>query len=312
VLFNPTILFYTAELGNVDTFTAFALLGFVFHITMLYKNKRIRLHTIMATILGVVAVFSRQNILLFVFPFLVIFLLVNNKIEIRKHLLIVLSVIFLSLSGWVVRNYIITGNPSLSAMSGMQLFTEHIYFGSKKTPMTEDLIKWLYVDKGGEKYIQKEIKTGKTIPQAYASLDSYMSKQTVNYIINNPQPTIEHYGKAIGSIYTSTTFSWTKEDVMFYLKIFEMYLNWGILITFPFFPLMYFLNKDKNFVLLLNLWTSLFLFVYTSAFFHGVVIGNRGVLPIFPLQILLCSLLFSTVIYKIILFARQRMTNYGS
>ena len=305
IAFNPTLLFYTAIIGNADTFACITLTGFTYHLLKLMQNKKIILNTICTCLLGTLASFSRQNTVLSIFPLLLIFSIISlyeKKKETFKYLTLISLFIIFFLGLWTYRNYTIIGKPVLSVASGMQLFAEYIEFTPYSDNSTKNLYGKLIGSHGGEKYITAERKKGKTIPQAYASFNNYIEENMINYMIQNPKQILIHYNTAIKSIYLETTFNWPKKDFLSNLKVIDGYLQHILLYISLFVPLTFFIKIDKiQKYLILSLWASSMIFIYISAFFHGIVIGNRGILPVLPLIIIIAITFLqkiSTIISK--------------
>lgn len=294
LLVNPTIIFYTTQMASVDIFTYAMVTGFTYHIIMLYKQKKVSIHTFFAFLFGLGAIFSRQNTLLYILP--VSFLPLLESIYVyRKHmhkllkntffLLLVGFIFFLAL--WVGRNFIITKSPTISTFSDLQLFNEYTYFSLFPNKQTKELVDWLYLDKTGEMYMSESIAKGMPIPVAFNQFNKIIHTKIMQYIFSHPNEIFLQFILSIKSFFLDTTFTWkSTTDILYRFKQVEVIINTilvsGVLIS-PFF----YRKLKREGKIYVYMWIGLFLYVTVSAFFHGVVVGNRGILPLYTVFVLL-------------------------
>lgn len=313
--FNPTLIYYTALVGNADTFSAAALLGFVYHFNNISKSKLFKLHMVVALILGILAVMSRQNTLLFIIPYILISLVhyIQIKNERIKYIVIISGVILLTLLTWVTRNYFITGRPIISAASGSQLFTEYILFTPYPNSDSGIYADWYYNKHGAVIYVNSQLNKGETIEEGYALYDKYITGIVLDYMIHNKRIVLYHYLAALNAFYTDTTFTWTNNDFMMTLKQYEKLISSVFSYILILFPLTFILlRKEKNLYIIMALWFSTSLYIYISAFFHGVVIGNRGLLPVLPIVLIMFGFFIQVIVLlmkNVMVFSINKIRN---
>jgi hypothetical protein len=310
LLVNPTILFYTTQMASVDLFTYAMVTGFMYHVTYLYKKKRSWVQIIATCLFGLGAIFSRQNTLLLILPVvgLPIFENISLYFKDKKQLFfnsffIVCTVFVLFLSVWVGRNFLITKSPTISTFSDLQLFNELVYFSLFPNNETKDLVKWLYTDKSGEKYMNEQIARHVSIPVAFSAFNKQIRERNRNYILSHPQQVFYQSVLATKSFFLDTTFVWTKPDLLFHLKQKEYWVNLMLLLGVLCYPFLYLKNNDKNH-LMFYIWTGVVCYVLLSAFFHGTVVGNRGIIPLYSVIVLLSFKSISSILDKV-------RNNYG-
>lgn len=303
IALNSTFVFYTTQMGNADVFAGFAIIGFTFHFLSLLKGKNVKINLVLCSALGILSILSRQNTSIFILPLIGIFILTlirqGKKTQI-KYLITLFLIILLPMVIWIFRNFTLTHKPLISAASGMQLFSEHIQFSPYQNKTTAEITTWVTAG-GGKNYISSFRKEGHTVPEAYALFDEYVRKITWGYIINNPSNTINQFALEVRSIYVEPSYSWEKKDILFFLKKIDTYVSSIYLYLMLLFPLIYFKNKN---LMPVYVWAPLSLFIYVSAFFHGIIIGSRGLLPVLPLVIIFSVLFIEVFILKCLEFKK--------
>lgn len=311
LLVNPTILFYTTQMANVDLFTYAMVTGFIYHTICLYAKKRSLIHIIATCIFGLGAIFSRQNTLLFILPVvgLPIFENISLYFKDKKQLFfnsffIVCTVFILFLGVWVGRNFLITKTPTISTFSDLQLFNEFVYFSLFPNKETKDLVKWLYTDKSGEKYMNEQIARQISIPVAFTAFNKQIRERNRNYILSHPQQVFYQSVLATKSFFLDTTFVWTKPDLLFHLKQKEYWVNLMLLLGTLCYPLLHLMKKDKN-KFMLYMWSGVVCYVLLSAFFHGTVVGNRGILPVYSVIVLLSFKSVADILRRVFMVASK-------
>lgn len=303
VAFNPTLLFYTSQMGNVDTFVCFSFLGYTYFILRIIKEGHLKKWTIAAAIFGVIATLSRQNTILFTLSIplgmSIISFITKQYQDKVKYMVLIIFIILGSMLGIAVRNYMIVGRPVVSALSGLQLFTEYIYFSPLKNNETQSLNQWFYTENGGGKFVASERKKGKSITLANIELNNKVKEIMVGYMVNHPKTVIKHFIVAMINIYAVTTFSWPYEASLQIIKNIDIWLSyWYLGISLVFFFVII-NNKKKDVYELIIIWISSMFFISLSAFFHGIVIGNRGILPVLPLIVILSSYFLHDMVEKV-------------
>jgi len=313
IAFNPVSIFYTSFFSSVDMLVAFTLVGFVYHAISIFTNRYIFWHTISAILFGVLCALSRQNTLLFIYPLLTSALLIEFIVirKILKNYLLIIIFITLALSVWIFRNYMIIGKISISEYSNMQLFAEYIYFTPYQTEETTALVSWLFTNNGGINYIKNERKKGKSIPEAYSSLNSYVGGLIYRNMRDDPYRIIKHYIKGFESFFVGNTFLLENNKFINLLKNLYMHINKFIMhfmLIFPLLSIVAWRMRIKIDTLIYILWFASFTFIVISAFAHGIIIGNRGVLPVFSIITIILGYSTLIIIKQLILYYNKQKT----
>ncbi|PIR43604.1 hypothetical protein COV24_02150 [candidate division WWE3 bacterium CG10_big_fil_rev_8_21_14_0_10_32_10] len=305
VAFYPTLLFYSGIYANVDIFSCFMFMGYIFHVLKFENFSFSYKHVFMALLYGTLAILSRQNALpIILIPALYICLnsIFRRKIGYKfKRALLVLSIMILVLFGWSYRNYTIVNSLGLSFYSGNQLYSEHIIFTRFPNQASIYLYNWAKSDKGITFYIQNRIKNGDTIAKAYVSYNSFMKNIMFEHIFKYPIKTLNEYVFSYKTFFMVYPFSSGDNAFLFNLMRIYNFINYFILILLPIFPILIYAKKDllsEKYEGLIFLWFSTNLYCFASTFFHGTTIGNRGVLPIFPIIVFICIYFLSVIISR--------------
>ena len=294
-------------MASVDLFTYAMITGFTYHAVLLYKHQKNIMHFIFTFIFGIGAIFSRQNTLLYILPvtFLPIlenalqYLKMKKEIFTDKFFLLCLGFV-LVLSIWIGRNFFLTSAATISTFSDLQLFNEYTYFSLFPNKESTNLVDWLYTQKAGEVFMTEQIAQNVPIPVAFNSFNKIIHKKTTEYILAHPGEVLMQFGIASKSFFLDTTFVWKDtQDILSHLKKIEAKITIMLLLGFLLFPFAYIWEKVKDRVKL-YIWIGLFFYVFFSAFFHGTVVGNRGVLPLYSVFVLLSFLSLSIIFDKVV------------
>ncbi len=290
ILLSPSLLFYTTRMGNVDLFSYAMVTGFVYYAVLLYKKEMSRKIIFLTFFFGVGAIFSRQNTLLFILPVLLFPLLPlikKRKLDRYSRVFLGLVVSFvILLVVWVGRNYTITKSLAISTASESQLLNEYTYFSLFPNAETNKLVAWIHIDKAGEKYMQDQLKKNVPVGVAYVTFNKEIAKRTREYMLTHPKLVLNQFRISIASLFLDPTFQWNKNDVMGFLKLLEKPLNTIILLGFIISPALC-IKQFRRESIFIPLWIGSITYVLFSAFYHGTVIGNRGILPLYTIIILL-------------------------
>ena len=290
IMLSPSLLFYTTRMGNVDLFSYAMVTGFVYYTVLLYKKEISKKIIFLAFLFGIGAIFSRQNTLLFILPVLLFPLLPHikkRKLDQYSKVFLGLLVSFVILLGiWIGRNYTITKSLTISTASDSQLLNEYTYFSLFPNAETNKLVAWIQKDKAGEKYMEEQLKKNVPVGIAYVTFNKEIAKRTREYIFTHPKIVLNQFRLSIASLFLDPTFQWDKNDVMGFLKLLEKPLNTIILLGFIISPALC-IKQFKKESIFIPLWIGSVIYVLFSAFYHGTVVGNRGILPLYTIVILL-------------------------
>ena len=298
---SPSLLFYSAILPSVDVFTAFCLVGFLYHLMCIRStNTKVSSigHTVVTTIFALLAIFTRQNSFLIVLG-MTAFLFILDYATDRKMLnsvrtklclyLIILICSVMSIILWSSRNQQVTGYFGMSFISGNQLFNEHIYFTPVPNQDSIAIYTQMVVQNGATKLVETQLALGRTIPQAYAWYNNYISNITMQHILKYPAKTTSHYGYAIKDFFYIYSFSVKTNFILrFYAFLYSIIIPLLVGGLCTFFFVFLFTRRKSEFFILAMVWFLVFVFCATSAFVHGAVVGNRGIIPVLPFLALIC------------------------
>lgn len=294
VSFHAEMIYYTALLGNVDTFSAFTLVGFIYFSSKVFFNKVSHSfgNIIGASIFGIGAAMARENTPFFLLFFLVLllcalhFFLKEKKIQ--KNVFIIFFVVLLSVLVWSVRLYTLTGQILVAVDAGTQLFDEHIVFTLHPTRQTKQMVYWYNVTAWKEMVALRN--QGKTIPQANALIDGQIQKMTYNYLWQHKDITFTHVTISFYRLFTQLPFSWGDSIQFLRIKRYTFRFNlisFFVMLVFPLVILLRLKKRDRSFYFICCLWLSAFVFLLLSAFYHGAIMVNRGEIAVLPLVAIL-------------------------
>ena len=298
----PTLQFYSAILPSVDVFTAAMTVGFFDGLSILSRQKKpLRSWLALTSVYGILAVMSRQNTILLILPTSLAFLPLHEWWKKRPatlpHITIPFIALFVALTLWVGRNWWLVGRPTLSTASGMQLFMEMVYFTPFPTEESAGLQKWLLTDGTGLKFMAERLQSNVAPPVAYGQLDTLVSERAWGYIIRNPHNVFRHFTEATNAFIQRPSFSWVKEDFfssLLPLRKLSIFLS----LTALLYPLTVFTQRKLEWHLL-PLWLGVVAFIFISAFFHGITISERGVVPVLPFLLLLSWVVVESVVRRL-------------
>jgi len=305
---NPTLIFYTAILPSVDIFTAFCLTGFVyFFLGLDGARSYIPQRLIVVTLLAIMAIFTRQNTLLIVFGLIVALVfwkyVRKEKLNLSWYIFILVASI-MSVLAWSARNYFITGYFGMTFYEGNQLFSEHIYFTPYPNKDSIGLSTWAFGHWGAKDIIDERLNMGESIPQAYAFYNKFMYLLTLDHIVKYPQKTSGHFATAVKDFFLVYPFPGEKNILILFLKGLFDFINKLFILGLALTPLLLLFKRTAaNRYLLFSLWFLVLLFTLLSSFFHGVVVGNRGVLPVVSLLTLFLVVCLQSLGGLVALFA---------
>lgn len=278
---NPTLLFYTFILPSVDVFAAFCLVGFVFHLSKAAIRRGHTGHIIFATVLSVFGLFTRQNLLpVFIGVYLYVLVLSKQAVN-KKHIFVSLLISITVLSAWSYRNYLLTGKYTLSSLSGAQLFGEHIYFTPYPNADSTRLYKMEITNGGFKMKMADYMRSGFPVTQSYSKLDSYAQNITFSHIRSNPQKLLHELPLAYKLFITGSSFGKSNINAVAYLQEVFGFLNKVIMYLFPISLLYGLIFKFRARTVFIGILLALFIFI--SVFYHGSVVANRGLIPVWPL-----------------------------
>ncbi|HYD35464.1 MAG TPA: hypothetical protein VD999_05330 [Vitreimonas sp.] len=304
VILNPVLLFYGAMMGNVDIIVTAGIIATVYHFNRVLKTEPHQKYYWwkFGSALGwcVFTIFSRQNTLIFILPYMVLaigqryFTHQKNKAILWSGLIIVITLGLMTT--WMIRNYAHTRHFMLSAASGGQLFMEFTHFTAYPTPESKQLYDWYSSPQGAKAMMAEKRAAGIPVAQAYTEIDDHLAGLAWEYISSHLHILKPHLIKSLTGFYTGSTFSWERQDLLKWLSTYQKPLHTFYLWATLLFPLPLLITKKWWHIPSLSWWLPLHTFIFLSAFFHGTVIGSRGYLPMIPLSIIMICVILHTLI----------------
>lgn len=297
--FSPSLLYYLTQGGNVDIFATFLISSFSYYILRIYEDFNVSIKSIsIVAFITPIALLVRQNTALYIFPLIIVLLVslyAKKRMKAVKMVALILIIAVITVSSWILRNYMLVKKPVFSAASGMQLFAEYIIFSPYQNNTTYNLKEWFYAGEGGKLFIEKKTNAGQTIVQAYVGFDEFITNIVYTYLFLHPINFINHYVYAVKSIFTAKSFSFEQKNLFNYLSIIQDGISNIYMYLFLLYPLLI-INIVKKSFLLFSLWVSTLTYILISAFYHGVVIGSRGSLPVLPVILIVSGLTIKDLI----------------
>lgn len=289
---NPSVI-KNIQTISLDLLCTLLITALTYHILSIKKepNKKIR-NILIISSYTLACVFTKPNLLFYLIP--LYFILVFNK----NYILFIPVIILISgVTFWSYRNYTLTDFFLYTTQSGRMLYVEYVYFNKEEAQRINK-------DYFARALVNKDTSYNK----AHVQTDRILVKETIEYCTFNKINCLKTFMSGIKSIITKTYYpmeyiiiskitgvhydyrsdppqinvnNLRKNEILilkFFTNLSSLYSNFLLFLT-GLIILKLFKSKYQDDAMK-AIAVSALMFIIGSAFFHGVYVGDRGLLPV--------------------------------
>jgi hypothetical protein len=267
--------------GNADIV---AMASIALFLLLLIRQENNAINILLICIVTITGVFLRQNTLLFFFPVLIMMYFWTRK----RFFLIPLAVTIAVLAFWIIHVNQVAGRPTLSTLSGSQLFVEHVL--PSQSPDTE----W-FLNNGPTRETIHRIKyEGFDINHAWAQTDLDLNNRAWKFIHDHPVLTMSRFYRGWGYA-LDIRLAYFKSAKHIISTLFNLAIVVGILSIFlKSKPSHITSTKNSSEFIVISTAIATLTYLIPSVFYHGTAIPDGRIsVPILPAYLLLVGHLFS-------------------
>ncbi len=226
---------------------------------------------------SVAGTFMRSNTFLLFIPLLLTTLVLQR----RPRLMIPLLGLIFCLGAWCGRNYLVSGRPTLSTMSGHQLFLQY-----PMSDLDSDEAQWDLWYSGPSFDSVRAVKAGENVNHAWARIDAHSGDLARQWLWHHPLAALQVFSIGWVKFFSFRTEGWMKTPMDFFSAETAAVFYTLLLLSTLVMAVHLYLTTDADeksqaaSAVALNVATLTFLLV--SAFWHGDWIGVRGSMEVLP------------------------------